>query len=266
MRKIQIKGIDLTFESGNCITDTDFKDAFTKMHETYSLTVPEFRKLLNNSGIRFNYINDLDMFPPLARGDVVKFTKSSRGDYAGYDRNGKIVLGNVTAPGFYHVTSVLRREPTFTKVQVRKTLYDLYPEMSYITAKKVFDVYGISHGLFDNLLFAWKHGFSFLCYGTLDTVNDSFTEFCAVVPHNIEGMLLGYDGRDVDDHYYNLKWSVNYAFLQGLIKSTEAYKDKRLACNIPSLLAINTKEIPEGLREVVKDTITWKTLNKEVQE
>jgi hypothetical protein len=263
MRRLQIKGITIDIDKWNWISNEHFKEAYSKMYDNFKITVPEFRRILTSFGLRFNWLNDLEYYLPVAIGDIVKFEKNAQDKYVGYEKNGKILLSSVTEPGFYKVTSIPRREPTFNQVFVRKEVYDLYPEMTYSDARKVFDKYGMRHCVVEGTtLFAWKYGYGFVAIATLTEDLKSFTSFRMIVPSKTECVMVGYDGKDSSDHYYNLARTARDAFLQTLLQEAEKNPEERLRGYVQIPTQVNVTELPDDLRELLSTTINFR---KELQ-
>jgi hypothetical protein len=243
----------------NWISNEEFISVYEKMYNSFSITVPEFRRILASFGLRFNWLNDINYFMPVAIGDIIKFEKNTQDKYVGYEKNGKILLSSISEPGFYKITSIPRREPTFNQVFARKEVYDLFPEMSYYDARKVFEKYGLKYHLVNGpVLIAWKQGLNFVCVGTLAEDMKRFTSFDVIVPSNSESVMVGFDGKDSTDYRYNLMRTVRDAFLQTLLEDAESHKEHKLIgyVNIPDYVDLAT--LPEGLTEVLANTINFK--------
>jgi hypothetical protein len=250
----------------NWIKNEEFRDAYEKMREAFSITVPEFRRLLASFGLRFNWLSDLDYFLPAAIGDTVKFDMNAQDKYVGYDRNGKILLGSVTEPGFYRVNSIPRRKPTFNHVFVRKETYDLFPEMTYSDARKVFDRYGMRHCMVEGTcVLAWKQGLNLVCAGTYREEEKSFSEFRVIVPSLSECAMVGFDGKDSNDYHYNLMRTVRDAFLQTLLEEAAKERDRKLTGFIPLPESVDIKSLPEGLLEVMAETLNLRAARERNQ-
>jgi hypothetical protein len=201
-------------------------------------------------------MNDLTCFPPIALGDIIKFTKSNRDKFVSYDKNGKITLGNVNEPGFYRVLSIRKREPTFNDVLVRREDYDMFSGMSCAETVRVSKKLGLSYCTAgDSTWLAWKSGFGFICLGILDASKLGFTSFRMIVPSEIQCIFAGFEGRDVNDHHYNLVDAVKEEFLRPLLRNAEQSRDLRLSGYIPLLSDVKIEELPEQLREVLCGTI-----------